>query len=142
MISLAHLSPDVIALAIVAGGAVYGVFRGAPGVRIAILAPPAGYVAATELSSWVPSQSKIPAGTTQVIILALVVLAFALTQHHPARHGSAVVGAVGEVGWLGYLALSMALLVVPTAYPNLADPATLLDFSLRSTSFFKLPSFS
>lgn len=109
---LTNLSPDVIAIAVLIVSMMYGVFRGAPGVRILILAAGAGWVAATQLNGLVGSIG--PAGTSQVGILAVVVLAFALTQHRPARHGSATVAAIGGVA-AGIFVLSMALSIVPTA---------------------------
>jgi len=111
---LTHLSPDVISLAIIAGGVAYGVFRGAPGVRIAILAAAAGFVAATQLASYIPKSAGLPDGTIQVAIVAAVILAFGLTQHRPIRHGSVMVGAIGG-GVAGVFALSMALTAVPSA---------------------------
>lgn len=108
----ANLSPDIITLAILAASAVYGAFRGAGGVRILILAAGAGWVAATQLSSLVGQVG--PAGGTQVGLLAVVVLAFALTQHAPARHGSTMVAAIGGIVG-GILILSTVLSVVPPA---------------------------
>jgi uncharacterized membrane protein YeaQ/YmgE (transglycosylase-associated protein family) len=109
---LTNLSPDIVALAVLAGSAFYGAFRGAGGVRILILGAAAGWVAATQLAGSIGSVG--PAGTTQVGLLAAVVLAFALTQHGPVRHGSTMVAVVGGIVG-GILLLSAGLSVVPTA---------------------------
>lgn len=110
---LVNLSPDVIALAIIALCAVYSVMRGAGGVRVVILGAAAGQVAASQLGSLLPTSSGLP-GLWQVAVMVVLLILLALTQHKPPRHGNTMMaGIAGAVA--GIFAVGQGLAVVPSA---------------------------
>ena len=86
---IADLSPDFIAIAVVAASAFYGMIWGAAGVRTLGLAAVAAGLAVQQLSPMVHVHT--PAWIIALGLFALVLVLFMLTTERPHRHGRTLV---------------------------------------------------
>lgn len=88
---LASLSPDFIAIAVVAASAFYGLLWGAAGVRILLLGSVASGLAVQQLA---PLVRFNPAWAVALGLFAIILLMLMFTTERPHRHGRALVALV------------------------------------------------
>ena len=89
---LSNLSPDFIAIAVLAASAFYGLLWGAAGVRVLVLGSVAAGLAVEQLA---PMVHVGPAWALALGMFALVLVLLMLTTERPHRHGRGMVALVG-----------------------------------------------
>src|SRR5438309_1177940 len=106
---LSNFSPDIIAIAALAGSAMYGLIWGAAGVRMLILGSVAAGLTVQQLA---PMLHYDPAWAVALVLFVLVLMLLMLTTERPHKHGRSLVAFV-----CGALAGAVVVACAVTALP-------------------------
>lgn len=112
---LPALNPNLLIIAVIVGGALYGLLAGKRRLRVFILSVYVGIVLATEFAAIVVSSIHQPADLVTLALFAIPILVFGFTGGHHGRHeqkGSSIANLVIGLA-TGALIVASALKLLP-----------------------------